>query len=92
MAPTAIPRLDAASAGATSDTRSDTYGRGFRLGYSVKYRKQAYLSPDSLSEARRRTVPRQKWSGRLGLRYGLRRTYVSLLRTATHPTSHNLVI
>ena len=48
---TAIPHLDAASAGARSDTRSDTYGRGFRRGDSVIHREQAYLSPESLRDS-----------------------------------------
>ena len=72
---TAIPHLDAASAGARSDTRSDTYGRGFRHGYSGIRRKQTYLSPDGLRDSARRAgtgMPRQKWSGRLGLRHALR--------------------
>ena len=51
MAGSAIPHLDAASAGARSDTRSDTYDRGFRRGDSVIHREQAYLSPESLRDS-----------------------------------------
>ena len=55
-----------------SDTRSDTYDRGFRRGDSAIHRQQTNLSPESLRDSARRAgtgMPRQKWSGRLGLRH-----------------------